>query len=212
MKKILLLASVVLFTLTSNAQEKSKGLQGVWFAGGQLQFGSTKTGDVKSTSNTILPIVGNFVSPSVAIGCGVGVINSTDTNALGVKTSDASTFVVEPLVRKYWNVAGNLYFYGQAALPITSGKEKISDAKTSSVALQFSPGFDYIVNKWMTVETSFTVVSVGSSTSTPAVGDKTTTFGFNANPFDLNPQSKDAAGNLAARSLGGLTLGVKFLF
>ena len=202
MKKILLLASVVLFTLTSNAQEKSKGLQGVWFVGGQLQFSSTKTGDVKSDSNTVLPVVGNFISPSVAIGCGVGTINSSDTNSAGVKTSNSSTFVFKPLVRKYWNVAGNLYFFGQAALPIMSGKETVSNSKTSSVALEVSPGFDYIINKWMTVETSFSILNVGSQTSTPNVGDKTTTFGFNANPMNT----------VSDRNLGGLMLGVKFLF
>lgn len=202
MKKILLVAGIVLLSLTANAQEKSKGLQGVWWAAGQVSFDSSKTGTLKETSNTILPIVGTFITPDVSIGLGIGNINST-SKAGSVTTAESNTFIIEPLVRKYWNVKGGLFFFGQVALPITSGKDKISDDKTSSVALAVAPGFDYIINKWLTIETSFTFLNVGSTTSTPKVGNKTTDFAFNANPFDMNP---------GARSIGGLTVGVKFLF
>ncbi len=203
MRKILLLAGIAIFSLTATAQEKeSKGLQGTWWVGGQVSFDSSKTGDAKSSSNMILPIVGTFIAPSVTVGLGIGVISSKTDDALGVTTSDASTFVVKPLIRKYWNVTGGLFFYGQAALPVMSGKEKVSDSKTFSFALELAPGFDYVVNKWMTVETSFTIFNVGTSTSTPAIGDKTTTFGFNANPMN----------SVADRTIGNLQLGVKFLF
>lgn len=203
MKKILLVAAIALFGLTANAQEKeSKGLQGTWWAAGQVSFSSTKTGDAKSDSNMILPIVGNFISPSVTVGLGIGNISSKTVNGAGTTIGDASTFVVKPLVRKYWNVSGGLFFYGQAALPVTFGKDKISDGKTSSFALELAPGFDYVVNKWLTVETSFTIFNVGSVTETPATGDKTTTFQFNANPMN----------SVADRQIGNLQVGVKFLF
>jgi hypothetical protein len=87
--------------------------------------------------------------------CGVGNIASSTDNNLGVTTSDKSTFVVKPLVRKYWNIKGGLFFYGQAAVPVMFGKEKVADSKTMSVNLELAPGFDYVINKWMTVETSF---------------------------------------------------------
>ncbi len=202
MKKIFLLAGIALLSLTANAQEKkSEGLQGTWWAAGQVAFGSEKTGSVKETSNTILPIVGTFIAPTTTVGVGIGSLN-TKTDASGVTTAETSALVVKPLIRKYWNVKGNLFFYGQAALPMIFGKDKISDIKTTSVNLELAPGFDYIVNSWMTVETSFTIFSVGSSTSTPPVGDKTTSFNFNANPMN----------SVSDRSLGGLQLGVKFLF
>lgn len=54
----------------------------------------------------------------------------------------------------------------------------------------------------MTVETSFTIFNVGSTTITPDTGDKTTKFGFNANPMN----------SVGDRSLGSLQVGVKFLF
>ena len=198
-------------SLNGNAQEKTKsGLQGTWWVAGQVSFSSDKTGDSKSDSNMILPIVGYFVGPSTTVGIGVGNIASKTVNGTGVTTSDGNTFVVKPLVRKYWNIKGGFFFYGQAALPIMTGKTDsfdpitlvASDVKSTSVSLEVSPGFDYVVNKWMTVETSFTILNVGSTTSTPNVGDKTTSFEFNVNPMN----------SVADRALGNLQVGVKFLF
>ena len=202
MKKLFLLAGIALMSLNVNAQEKEdKGLEGVWWAAGQVSFSSSKTGDAKTTSNMILPIVGTFISPSVTVAAGVGVISGkTDTGS--AVTSETSTIVIKPLVRKYWNISGGLFFFGQAALPVTFGKDKVADSKTSSFALEVSPGFDYIVNKWLTVETSFSIFNVGSTTFTPDSGDKTTTFGFNANPMN----------SVGDRQLGNLQVGVKFLF
>lgn len=203
MKKLFLVAGIVLLSLNANAQEEAKsGLQGTWWVAGQVSFSTEKTGDAKTDSNMILPIVGYFVAPSTTVGLGLGTISAKTVNGAGVTTNDASTFVVKPLVRKYWNIKGGFFFYGQAALPIMMGKDKISDGKSSSVSLELSPGFDYVINKWLTVETSFTILNVGSSTETPAVGDKTTSFEFNANPMN----------SVADRALGGLQVGVKFLF
>lgn len=203
MKKLVLIAGLSLFSLITNAQDgNSNGLKGTWWVAGQVSFDSSKTGTAKEDSNMILPIVGTFVGPSTTVGLGVGTINSKAVNTSGVTTSNESTFVVKPLVRKYWNITGGLFFYGQAALPIMSGKDKIAESKFTSVALEVSPGFDYIVNKWFTMEASFPIFKVGSTTSTPKVGDKTTDFGVNANPMN----------SVADRSIGSLQLGVKFLF
>ena len=200
MKKILLVAGIVLMSLSAKAQDK--GLQGTWWVGGQVSFDSEKTGTIEKSSNMILPIVGYFFAPSTTFGVGIGTIGSKNVNAAGTTTSDASTFVIKPLIRKYWNVKGGLFFFGQAALPITMGKESVADSKTSSFGLELSPGFDYVVNSWMTVETSFKIFNFTSATATPAVGDKTTTTSFSANPMN----------SIGDRTLGGLQLGVKFLF
>lgn len=201
MKKILLVAALAIMSLTVNAQEKSKGLQGIWWAAGQVSFGSSETGTAKSTNNMILPIVGTFISPSVTVALGIGNINSKTKDG-STTLAESNTFVIKPLARKYWNVSGGLFFFGQAALPVMMGKDKITDDKTSSVALELAPGFDYVINKWLTVETSFTIFNVGSSTTTPKVGEKTTNFNFNANPMN----------SVGDRKIGDLQVGVKFLF
>lgn len=205
MKKLLLLAGIALFSLTSNAQEENKGLEGTWWAAGQLSFGSNDNGAVKTTSNAIIPVVGYFVAPTTTIGLGVGVINEKEETTLSgttTTTGETSAFIIQPLVRKYWGIGGKFFLFGQASLPMTFGKDKISDDKTTSVGVDIAPGFDFIVNKWMTVETSFSLVNFTSTTTKPNVGDKTTDVSFNANPFDLT----------GSRNVGGLRVGVKFLF
>ncbi len=203
MKK-LLLASIVLLGLNANAQEEKKGLQGTWWAAGQLAFSTSDNGVDETKSNTIVPIVGYFVAPTTTVGLGIGAVNSTTTTNLGgATTAESSAVIIQPLVRKYWGIGGKFYFFGQASLPLIFGEDKLSSDKFTSVGLDVAPGFDFIVNKWMTVETSFSLVNVTSTSRNPNIGDSTSDFSFNANPFDLNPGS---------RSVGGLRLGVKFLF
>jgi hypothetical protein len=203
MKKLFLIAGIALMGLTANAQD---GLKGTWWAGGQLAFGSneinTLSGDKESKTN-ILPIVGVFITPSVTVGAGVGVLNEKHEDLVsGATTLETSTIVFKPLVRKYWNIKGGLFFYGQAAVPVLLTDDKQSDAKATTIALTVAPGFDYVVNKWLTVETSFDIFSVGSTTADPGVGDSSSDFNFNFQPMNT----------VSDRTLGGLTLGVKFLF
>lgn len=173
MKKILLVAGIVLLSLTANAQEASKGLQGAWFATAQIGYNQEKTGDVKTTGTTILPIVGTFISPSVAVGLGIGTIGYKVSNGT-VDAAKYSLMVVQPLVRKYYNVAGSLYFFGQAALPIVSGKDKVSDTKLSQYGIAVSSGFDFFVTKSLSVEFSYNLVNLSQTTTTPKTGEKTT--------------------------------------
>lgn len=200
MKKILLFAGIALMSLTASAQD---GLKGTWWVAGQVAFGSSDDGAEKVTSNTVLPIAGVFITPSVTVGAGIGMINSkTEDLVLNTTTDESTTIVFKPLVRKYWNVKGSLFFFGQAAVPVLLTDDKLSDAKSTTVALTVAPGFDYVVNKWLTVETSFDIFSVGSTTNDPGVGDKATDFNFNFQPMNT----------VNDRTLGGLSLGVKFLF
>ncbi|NHN27505.1 outer membrane beta-barrel protein [Flavobacterium jejuense] len=201
MKKILL-AGIVLLGLNVNAQEENKGLEGTWWIAGQVAFSSTDNGASETKSNTIVPIAGYFIAPTTTVGLGIGVINST-TDTGSVTVAESNTFIVQPLVRKYWGLGGKFFMYGQASLPMTFGKDKITDDKTTSIGVDIAPGFDFLVNSWMTVETSFSLLNITSSTLKPSSGDSTNSFNFNANPFDLNPGS---------RSIGGLRVGVKFLF
>ena len=200
----LLLAGIALLGFNANAQEENKGLQGTWWAAGQLAFSSTDNGTSETKSNTIVPVVGYFVAPTTTVGLGIGVVNSeTTSNLSDATTAESSTLIIQPLVRKYWGIGGKFFLFGQASLPLTFGEDKLSSDKTSSVGLDIAPGIDCVINKWLTFETSFSLVNITSTSRNPNVGDSTSDFSFNANPFDLNPGS---------RSVGGLRLGVKFLF
>lgn len=203
MKKLMLIVTLALVSLCVSAQD---GLKGTWFVGGQLSYNQTKTGDAKVNNTMVLPIVGAFVTPDVAIGAGLGYIGGegyADEKDGGYKIK-SNSFVFKPLVRKYWNISGGLFFYGQAALPMIFGKTGPSGAKasTTSVGLELSPGFDYVVNSWMTIETSFRLFNLGYSRVKPKEGDATTGFDINANPFN----------SIDDREIGKLQIGVKFLF
>jgi len=208
MKKLCLLGILFLAISFANAQE---GLKGTWFVGGQLAFGSDKNHidglEYKTTNTTILPILGTFVSPTVAVGAGIGYMGNK-TEEEGADYRKGANFVIKPLVRKYWNINGGLFFFGQLAAPVMFGNKKTypghleAKSNTSSAHLELSPGFDYVINSWLTIETSFKIFSTGFSRVKPENGDADTSFSFNANPFN----------SVGDRTVGELQVGVKFLF
>ena len=103
MKKILTLVSIAFIGLTAKAQDTNQGLKGTWFVTSQFGYQQTKTGDSKNTTLSVLPIVGTFVTPSVAVGAAVGYINvKADSDKGTVAKTDL--IVAQPLVRKYWNI------------------------------------------------------------------------------------------------------------
>jgi len=197
MKKLLLFGALALVCLFSNAQG---GLQGTWFAGGNLTLQNDKSyttsGDeVKIDTYTVMPLVGTFISPSVAVG---GALGYSHNKADGLKTN---TITVMPLVRKYWNITGGLYFYGQAALPVAFGNTKAGEAKTDNfgVHVQLAPGFDLIVNSWLTVEASFVLANAGYSSSKPKGGKTASSWGLDGK-------------TIGTAKFGDMSVGVKFLF
>lgn len=186
MKKLLLLSTLIITSLCINAQ----GLKGTWFVGGEFSYSKINTtidkvnDDLKSTM--ILPVVGTFITPDVAIGAGVGYINSKFGDADGV-----DRFVVRPLVRKYWNISGPIFLFGQASAPMIFGDDY------TNIGVDLSPGIDFVVTSWMTIETSFTIFNFNYTKE----GD-VKNWGVGANPFN----------SIADRQIGDLQVGVKFLF
>ncbi|WET03254.1 hypothetical protein [Flavobacterium sp. YJ01] len=218
MKKIVTLVSIVLFGLTAKAQDASQGLKGAWFATSQFGYQQTKTGDVKGTNLSVLPIVGTFITPSVAVGAGIGYINiksqgyddaSPDLKTLG----NTNLFVFQPLARKYWNVAGSLYFFGQAAIPVITGKEKESNLKVNQVGVSVSGGFDYFVTKNFSVEFSYDLVNFTSTTLKPENGEKTTVTNFGlAHVANVDSYYNTALGGSAPNLTSPISVGFKFVF
>lgn len=196
MKKILLVGALALSSLFASAQD---GLQGVWFAGGNVTLSSSKdkATDIKTEEYTVMPLLGKFITPSVAIGGALGFthIGNDKNNGTG------NSFIIQPLARKYWNIGGNFYFFGQAALPVEFGHENKDGSRknTFGVHAQFSPGFDLIVNDWFTVEASFTLLNAGYTRSKPKDGKATDTWSLNGK-------------TIGSSKVGDVSVGVKFLF
>lgn len=212
MKKIVTLLSIVLIGFAAKAQDSNQGLKGAWFATSQFGYQQTKNADAKNTSISVLPIVGTFVTPSVAVGAGVGYINiKADSDAGTAAKTDL--FVAQPLVRKYWNVAGSLYFFGQLAVPIITGKEKESELKVNQVGLSLSGGFDYFVTKNFSVEFSYDLANFTSTTLDPKTGEKTTVTNFGlAHAANVDPFYNTALGGSNPNLTSPISVGFKFVF
>ncbi|MDQ6469629.1 hypothetical protein RB619_03155 [Flavobacterium sp. LHD-80] len=212
MKKILTFVSIALIGLSAKAQDSNQGLKGAWFATSQFGYQQTKNADVKNTNLSVLPIVGTFITPSVAVGAAVGYINiKSDSNAGTASKTDL--IVIEPLARKYWNVAGSLYFFGQLALPVITGKEKESELKVNQVGLALSGGFDYFVTKNFSVEFSYDLANFTSTTLKPENGEKTTVTNFSlAHVANVDATYTGALGGSNPNLTSPISVGFKFLF
>lgn len=212
MKKIVTLVSMVLIGLTAKAQDSTQGLKGAWFATSQFGYQQTKTADEKNTTLSVLPIVGTFVTPSVAVGAGIGFINIKADSDAGT-AAKTNLFVAQPLVRKYWNVAGSLYFFGQLAVPIITGKEKESELKVNQVGLSLSGGFDYFVTKNFSVEFSYDLANFTSTTIDPKTGDKTTVTNFGlAHVANVDPFYNTILAGSNPNLTSPVSVGFKFVF
>lgn len=173
MKKILPIILIASSIFTTSAQEKANPFHRVWFATAQIGFTQTKTGDAQSTNTTFLPVVGTLLTPSVAVALGAGVVNIKSQNG-ATKHSNMSLMVLQPLIRKYHNVAGGLNFFVQGAMPIISGKDKVSELQVSQFGLAASSGLSYMVTKSISVEFSYNLINLSQTTLTPKTGPKTT--------------------------------------
>lgn len=214
MKKLLFLGAVALFGAL-NAQ--SAGFEGTTFISGQAQVSTvnSRAFDAKQTNYTVMPVLGTFVSPTVAIGGGLGVTGSVSEtiqnfggNSLDTKTS-TTAFVAMPFVRKYWDLSNKLYLFGQVDVPLYFGKEKTdvtipsdlqslfpsgslnSERNFTSYGVYFRPGLDYFVNNKWTFEA--TIGAVGYSNMKYENEKSTDQFDFGVN-------------------LSSITFGVKYLF
>jgi hypothetical protein len=211
MRKIIATVFVSVLVLTAHAQKK--GLQGTWFATSQIGYQQTKSGETKSTNFTILPIVGTFIQPTVAIGAAVGYV-SIKSQSGSETAANTGLVVIEPLARKYWNVAGGLFFFGQLAVPIITGKEKESNLKISQVGLAASGGLDMVLGKHFTVEFSYNLANLSVTTLKSSAGAKTTITDFSlAHVATVEPiYSIDALGGSSPTLTSPLSFGFKFLF
>lgn len=210
MKKILLALPILLAASSVFAQKK--GLQGTWFATAQLGYQQQKTGDLKSSNVTVLPVVGTFVTPSVAVGAGVGYIG-IKAEASSKATAQSDLVVVQPLVRKYWNVSGGLFFIGQLAAPIITGKEKESGLQVSQYGLSAAGGFDYVIGKHLTAEFSYNLVNFSVTTLKPKTGDNTTITDLSiAHVANVDPFYNTALAGSHTGITTPLSFGFKFLF
>lgn len=176
-------ALCILGMTTANAQ----GFKGKWWVLGQAGYGTEADGNIKNYS--ILPVVGTFIAPTTSIGLGIGYVGSTNEVTEKTKITDG-TFIVQPLVRKYWPLTDNFLIFGQAAVPLQFGKHTVdvndtkTDTKISSYGIAISPGIDYLLSSHFSIEASFGLVNWTSVK--PKGGDASNDFSIGVNSGFMN--------------------------
>lgn len=191
MKKILVAGAIALFGLASAQTTEKAGLQGRLFLMGQVGYESTENNNNNVTKNnfSIVPTVGYFVSPTVAVGLGVGYTNGSEkvSNNLGEVKTINDAFKVMPLARKYWGLGEKLYIFGQVAVPMEWGSDKVKvngnqvgdKAKYSSYGVQVAPGLDYFLTNNWTVEA--TIGAFGYNNKKYKGAESTDNYNFGVN-------------------------------
>ncbi|MDQ1161960.1 outer membrane immunogenic protein [Chryseobacterium sp. SORGH_AS 447] len=159
----------------SNAQIKT----GTLYVSGEINYNRYENKSENTTQKNfrIIPTVGIFVAPNLAIGTGLGYTNSKldYTQALYSGsyitlidyTGKTNAVTVAPFIRKYWTLSSNLYIFGQLQVPMEFGKLQqdgfvtnvyeptgyvnyqtlSNEKKHTSIGVNIKPGLDYFLNK-----------------------------------------------------------------
>jgi len=202
MKKLLLTAAVVAFGL-SNAQIA----KGTTYLSGTVGYSSVEDNnkDTKVDNFSVVPTVGYFVAPNLAVGLGVGYDSKSKKENFnnGYVKNTTAAFVVEPFARKYWTLGDKLYIFGQLSVPMRFGNDKSEEnvnnttvsqkANYNSFGVSVKPGLDYFLNKNWTIEAT--------------IGE----FGYSTSKYDIDGAKNVNNFNFGLK-LTNLGVGVKYVF
>lgn len=178
MKKLLIAGAAVLYSF-SNAQIKT----GTLYVSGEINYNKYENKSSNSSEQTfkVIPSVGVFVAPNLAVGTGLGYTHGKLDYTQNFTSGPFTTFIdytgktnavtVAPFVRKYWTLSENLYFFGQLQIPMEFGtinqdalvtdfsssgfvyQQSLSyEYKYTSIGINVKPGFDYFLNKNWSIE------------------------------------------------------------
>ena len=186
MKKLIVMAAVVLFGTQAAKAQFSKGDV---ILGGNLNVSTTsqkvKDADDKHTTTSfgISPKVGVALNPNWVIGIFAESAFGTDKTVADVKTK---TFGIAPgvFVRNYHMIGESKFaFFAEANAAYGFGNQKVGDTKTNTYngfSVNVLPGITYFVTKHFMVEGAFGGLSYAyTQDKAEATGVKTNTSSFN---------------------------------
>ncbi|WP_353955814.1 outer membrane beta-barrel protein, partial [uncultured Chryseobacterium sp.] len=184
---------------------------GTVYLSGQVGYSQEKDNntDSKDQNFSVVPTVGIFIAPNLAVGTGIGYTGSRadhkDITNIGSGIETVQTiiktnaFTAQPFIRKYWTLSDKLYIFGQLEVPIEIGKRTADlqlnyfdingytyfqsmsiEQKYTSFGVNVKPGLDYFINKNWTIEA--TIGEFGyKNTKIKDQDNGTDTFNFGLN-------------------------------
>ena len=169
MKKVFLVAAIILGSIGANAQK------GSWYAGGNVGLSSSKVkdSDIKASSWNFSPEVGTFLTDNVQLGAGLTLMGAKNGDLYKSSQTGATVY--------------SRYFFGSNAfrpfvglnVSVLPGKVTSNNIERdmNSFGANINAGFGYALSPKITAVGSFGTLGF-SSTKT---GDITTNnFGLNA--------------------------------
>ena len=186
MKKLILSAVAVFAFGFVNAQEGGFG-QGDIFVTGGVGFGSSKTGDAKSSSFNFSPKAGYFVNENIAVGLGLNIGSTTVDNGAEVKTN---SFEGEVFGRYYFTPASQFSLFGQLGAQFGSNKMEVEgvpgDSTSKTFGVNAGVGVSYFLNSNWALEAGWAGLGYHSDDNGGEGADKTNTFGLNVDLSAIN--------------------------
>lgn len=210
MKKVILSVAAVFAFGFANAQEKETTGEG--FASGDVfilgsaGFGSTETGDQKTSTFNFSPRAAYFVSPNIAVGLAVGFEGTKDedvtvagpvTTETEVKTGE---FSIGAFGRYYFTPASKFSVFGELGFNVTGTKTENdtrstvggtttttnSEIKSNGFNIGLAPGISYFISNSFALEAKWGLLEYTTTEPDAPAGvptESTDTFNLGLN-FD----------------------------
>lgn len=192
MKKIVLTVAAVFAFGFANAQEETtEGFKkGDVFISGAVGFGSTKTGDFKTSDFTIAPKAGYFVTENIALGVAFGYESSKIDN--GNVDFTNNTFSVGAFGRYYFTPASKFSIFGELGVNYNSyddefdlEAQELVDSKGNGFGIAVAPGVSYFISKNFALEAAFGILSYETVNPDEDGVDSTNGFDFGLKMTDI---------------------------
>ena len=188
MKKVLLIAAVAVFGLTSaNAQDENTTggfAKGDVYASGTVQFSNTKVADIKSNEFTFSPAVGYFINDNIALELNVLVGTGEDFNEDKTSTFGAglgATYFFAP-ANQFSFTLGAGVSYANSKFEPNGGEE----SKVNAFGIAVAPGLNYFVSDCIALRASIGALSYTSAKADEDGAEAVNTFGLNLDLSDIN--------------------------
>lgn len=201
MKKTVLLVAIVLAGITSSFAQTSAGnvMAGGSFGfsstGGEVVNGNTTNQKNTTTSFSIIPRAGYFISDGLAVGTGIG-FSSQKTTDPDDNYISSSLFQISPFARYYVSLGEKVSLYGEGAVNLGFGGSKavaggteIDTGDVSAFGIAVSPGINYFITDRLGLDIGFSLISFSNTNQKDPTDDsenKTNNFSFGFDSFSPN--------------------------
>jgi outer membrane protein len=151
------------------------------FISGSIGINSSeREGAFKTTGFEIEPKIGFFVTEKIAIGGKLGFSSDKTENAIGVETTDETTFIVGAFGRCYSTPVSQFSLFGELGVDYSSIDDKLDDEQENEVGVGLGLGLNYFVSNHFAIEATWAALRFTSNDNGGDGAEKTNSFDLNA--------------------------------